>query len=1422
MSKQCTKPKRKRDESWFKDKVLQVQAQANGQILHKDELAFLADPGITEAQTTPTVITHNAAYQADDLDAYDSDFDEINIAKVELMVNLSHYGSDNLAEKAQQLEPKLYDGNVIQKTNAIVIRDSEETLMLAEESRSKMLLKQKDPVISEKKVNTKPIDYAVLNQLSQDFETRFVPQTELSAEQAFLSQNSVNSLEPTPSTRPTQVEVLKELPKVNMVNMSLKKLKHHLASFDVVVKERTTATAITEGTDNSFSQQSVPSFDQLFKINELNAQSQEKDMVIKKLKEIVKSLSGNMKEEKIKKELEDIETINIELDHRVTKLIAENEHLKQTYKKLCDSIKSSRIRSKEQCVDLIKQVNLKSVENSNLNVSLQEQVLVITALKDNLRKLKGKAVVDEAIISRPIDPEMLKVDVAPLAPKLRNNRIVHSDYLKHTQEETATLREIVEHERSLNLLNTSLDYVCKYTKRIQKLLIIIRQTYPYINNLDDKLMVVTPMNKTERVRFTEPITSSGNINIKIVSSSNVVSNKPMLSSTGVNLSTSASGSQPSGNTKKDKIQQTPSSFKNNKIEAHTRIVRSSLRNKKCVVKTKNTASMQNSMSNVNFNLQCVTCNGCLFSNNHDSCVLEFINNVNARVKSKLVKKTVKRKVWKPTGKLLQAHDRRSLSAHQFHRQIFGYDLKVAFRQHTCFIRNLECADLLSGSRGNNLYTLSLGDMMNSSPICLLSKASKTKSWLWHRRLSHLNFGAINYLARQGLVQGLSKLKFKKDHLCSACAMGKSKKKSHKPKSEDTNQEKLYLLHMDLCGPMHVESVNGKKYILVIVDYSRFTWVKCLRSKDEAPDFIIKFLKMIQVCISHETSVTRSPQQNDVVERHNRTLIKAARTMLIYARAPLFLWAGAVATACFTQNHSIIRLRHRKTPYKLLHDKLIDLSYFYVFGALCYPTNDGENLGKLQPKANIGIFIGYPTTKKAFRIYNRRTRRIIKTIHVDFDDLTTMASEQSDSGPALPEMTPVTISLRLMPKPTSSTRFVSPSRTDWDLLFQPLFDELLTPPPSVDHPAPEVIAPIVEVTYKYALTQSCWIEAMQEELNVFERLEVWELVPRPDKVMVITLKWIYKLKLDELGDDGIDFEESFAPVARLEAIRIFLALVAHKNMVVYQMDMKIAFLNDNLREEVYVSQPNGFVDLDNPNHVYKLKKALYGLKQALRVWYDMLSLFLISQDFSKGSVDPTLFIRRNGNDLLLVQIYVDDIIFAASTPELCDLFAKIMCLKFKMSMMGKISFFLGLQISQSPRGIFINQSKYALESLNKYSFKSCDPVDTPMVKKSKLDEDKEGKAVDPSYYRDVDHASCQDTRHSTSGSLQFLGDRLIRWSKHIDIKYYIIKEHVENGVIELYFVNTEYQLADIFTKALGRERIEFLINKLGMRSFTPET
>ncbi|GKD59795.1 retrovirus-related pol polyprotein from transposon TNT 1-94 [Tanacetum coccineum] len=543
----------------------------------------------------------------------------------------------------------------------------------------------------------------------------------------------------------------------------------------------------------------------------------------------------------------------------------------------------------------------------------------------------------------------------------------------------------------------------------------------------------------------------------------------------------------------------------------------------------------------------------------------------------------------------------------------------------------------------------------------------------------------------------------------------------------------------------------------------------------------------------------------------------------------------------------------------------------------------------------------------------------------------MASEHNSLEPALHEMTHATISSALVPNPPPLTPFVPPSRTDWDIFFQPLFDELLNPPSSVDRPTPKVIAPIAKVvalepaasiglpssttvdqdapspsnSQKTPKTQSPVISNDVEEENHnldvahmnndpffgipflendFEASSSLDVIPTIVHTAAPNLEYVTKWTKDNPLENIIGelerpvstrlqlheqalfcyydaFLTSVEPksykdaltqaLARLDAIQIFLAYAAYMNMIVYQMDVKTTFLNGILREEVYVSQPNGFVYQDNPNHVYKLKKALYGLKQAPCAWYDLMSKFLLSQEFSKGTVDPTLFIRRQGKDILLVQIYVDDIIFASTTPELCDQFSKIMCLKFKMSMMDKISFFLGLQISQSPRGIFINQSKYALESLKKYGMESCDPVDTPIVEKSRLDKDTQGKAVDPTYYRGM------------VGTLMYLTarDKLVSWSskrqksaaissteaRYIALSgccaqvlwmrsqltdyglgfnkipiFHFIKEQVENGVVELYFVNTEYQLADIFTKDLGRERIEFLINKLGIQSFMPKT
>nr|GEU60614.1 hypothetical protein [Tanacetum cinerariifolium] len=1035
MSKQCTKPKRKQDDSWFKDKVLLVQAQPNGQILHEEELTFLADPGISEVALMANLSQYGSDVlpEVDTLDNMDNSM--INQAQTVHMLTKPKFfyghstkqalGFQNpfYLKKAQQLEPKLYDGNVIKNTCAIVIPDSEETLMLAEESRSKMILKQQDPMVLEKKVNTTLVDYAVLNQLSQDFEKRFVLQTKLSAKQAFWSHNSMNSSDPILSKRPTKVEVPKELLKVSM---------------------------------------------------------------------------------------------------------------------------------------------------------------------------------------------------------------------------------------------------------------------------------------------------------------------------------------------------------------HSKL-------------------------NANSELICVKCNGCMLSNNHDLCVPNVINDVNAHAKSTSVKKNSKRKVWKLTGKvpsrnlisletdtpkpiLTLVYSRKprkskntdpvskfkvikSISANNKELsksqgstvsnvpsspfdecrhnllstgQFCDSNLEVAFCQYTCLIRNLEGVNLLTGSQGNNMYTLSLGDMMASSPICLLSKASKTKSWLWHRHLSYLNFGAINHLARHGLVRGLPKLKFEKDHLCSACAMDKSKKKPHKPKSEDTNQEKLYLLHMDLCRPMCVTSVNennSSKLALHEITHATISSGLVLNPPPSTP-FVPPsrtnfFLAPVPATSTSSSSSTTVDQ--DAPSPSNSQTTPETQTLVISNDVEKDNHNLDVA---HMNNVLIIGVEESpKTPtfcdaplYESLHE---------------YSTSQGSSSNMRQ-------------THTPFESLGRWTKdHPIANVIVD-------------------------------PSRSVSTRKQLQIDAMWCF-----FDAFLT---------------TVEPTnFKQAMIEPLWIDAMQEEIHEFERL------------------------LGFRQEEGMNFKESFTPVARIEAIHIFIANAVHKNMMIFQMDVKMAFLNSELKEEVYVSQPERFVDQDNPSHFYKLKKGLYDLKQAPRAWYDMLSRILISQHFSKGAVDLTLFTRKAGNDLLLSKLDEDLQGKPVDATLYCDMIGSLMYLT---SSRPDLTYAVCLCAWYQAKPIekHLNAVKrifqYLKGTINMGIWYSKDT----------------GMSI--TAYADADHAGCQDTRRCSSGSAQFLGDKLfnkiplyydnksaitlscnsVQHSRdnHIDVRYHFIKEQVENGIVELYFFRTEYQLADIFTKPLPREIFNFLIEKLGIKSMSSDT
>ncbi|GJY21668.1 retrovirus-related pol polyprotein from transposon TNT 1-94 [Tanacetum coccineum] len=995
---------------------------------------------------------------------------------------------------------------------------------------------------------------------------------------------------------------------------------------------------LQESFDNKNSQasQEAPDFNSFFKIKNLEHQIQEKDNVIRNLKVLVANVNDRSCEPYNAKDvtalIEQNDCVRIEL-----------EKVKQHYKELYDSIKITRAHTSEKTSTMLNEIE---------------------SLKAQLRS-KERCFTSDYVKPKVLAPGMYAIDVKPIPHPLKNNRSAHLNYISHLKENVETVREIVEEARVVKPLDNSLNYACQYTKLSQELLEYVIGTCPKSFDERDNKAPSTPVTRKKQVTFR------------------------------VNDSTEASGSKPRSNTKKNRI--LPAK-KENKKEVEVR-----LRTNKSVWTKVNrvdsSISSKRVVINSNSESVCKTCNKCVNSASHGMCVVNILNSVNATSTVKTVLNKGKqiwkpkgrlsdnslyktKRVWKATGKLfadigyqwrptgkkltlgkldcgrtghalvsglrlLKTYDGESFKAQEFcgkvHRAIFcNSDLEVHSRKHTCFVRDLNGTDILKGSRGTNLYTISIDEMMKSSPICLLSKASKSKSWLWHRRLNHLNFGTINDLARKDLLS-LPRLEdLKKDPLCFSLQLGKSKKFSHRPKSENTNMEVLHTLHMDLCGPMRVQSINGKKYILVIVDdYTRFTWVKFLRSKDETPEFVTNFLKQIQ---------------KDAIVH-----VEASSTMMIFSKAPMFLWAEAVATACYTQNRSLIHTRHNKTPYELVHDKKPDLTFFRVFGALCYPTNDSEDLGKFQAKADIGIFVGYAPSRKGYRIYNKRTRRLMETIHVTFDEMhQSMAPARMSSGPEPFIMTPGQLNSGL-----------APTDKELEMLFQPMFDEHLAQS-RVDEPVPsatEINAQVVPPGSSLSTTiaqdaPSTSASSSTSDIHLPVHLQEMAEEPVPEDTPIIhnilppshnlvtgdpgsaqsssgnvnaaepnqvnyppdhIRRWTKDHPLDNIvgnpsrpvstrkqlasdalwclqriaQEEGIDFEESFAPVARIEAIRIFIANAATKNMIIYQMDVKTAFLNGDLQEEVFVSQPEGFEDQENPTHVYRLKKALYGLKQAPR-------------------------------------------------------------------------------------------------------------------------------------------------------------------------------------------------------------------------------
>nr|GEU96454.1 retrovirus-related Pol polyprotein from transposon TNT 1-94 [Tanacetum cinerariifolium] len=716
---------------------------------------------------------------------------------------------------------------------------------------------------------------------------------------------------------------------------------------------------------------------------------------------------------------------------------------------------------------------------------------------------------------------------------------------------------------------------------------------------------------------------------------------PKPSVLGVNHKTNVSRPHHRSNQLRDKVVPNNSQVKVKKtqVEVHPRIP--SVSNKmKSVTACKDSLNSKT----LNANVVCATCNKCLVDSNHFVCVTKILNDVNARTKKPNVMPI---SIRKP-----KSHANKSIASPRLNHNLFSVgqfcdaDLKVAFKKSSCFVRDLKGNDLLTNNRGSDLYTISLQESTSSTQLCLMAKALPTQAWLWHRRLSHLNFDYINLISKKDVVIGLPKLKYVK-----------------------------------------VAGINGKKYILVIADdYSRYTWTLFLRSKDEIPKVLKEFLTMIQRNLQASVITVRTDKGTEFL---NKTL-------------NAFFKEEGIEHQTFTA----------RTPEQ--NDVVERRNY------------------KIKEKGDPCIMVGYSTQSKGYRVYNKRTRMIVESIHICFDEIkevseTSVANDTSCLVPQRQKASDFDNSdpVRQRQDVSSLVDAHVPSQQELDILFGHLYEEFFNAGSN-----PQDKQPSMNIQPTSAPSTPTYVHAEENNDDQAEDEHVPDdefINPFCAPALKVTKFSSHNIAKGYAQEEGIDFEESFAPVARLEAVRIFITYATHKSFLICQMDVKTAFLNGLLKEEVCVTQPNGFVDPDHPEKVYRLMKALYGLKQAPKAWYDELSKFLTSKGFTKEA--EYMVLSTSCGQVIWMRTQLQDYGF--------------------------------------------NYNKIPL-------------------------------------YRDSQSAiaiSCNPVQHSRT--------------KNIHTWYHFIKEQVENGIIELYFVRTEYQLADMFTKALPKDRFKYLVRRISMRCLTPE-
>ena len=652
------------------------------------------------------------------------------------------------------------------------------------------------------------------------------------------------------------------------------------------------------------------------------------------------------------------------------------------------------------------------------------------------------------------------------------------------------------------------------------------------------------------------------------------------------------------------------------------------------------------------------------------------------------------------------------------------------------------------------------------------------SYLWHLRYGHLNYKGMRLLKEKNMVKGLPNID-KIDKVCEGCIYGKMHRLPF-PKNAWRAKAPLELVHSDILGPTRTPSLGGKRYFLLFVDdYTRMMWIYILEKKSEAFSVFLKFQALVErqsgspiktlrtdrggeyiytpfmeyykeKGIKRQLTVRKTPQQNGVAERKNRTIAEMARSMLKGKGLPNTFWAEAVNTAVFILNRSPTKAVQNKTPYEAWYKEKPQVHFLKIFGCIAYALVPSEQREKFDEKGEKYIFIGYSDESKGYRLYNPNTNKFLVSRDVIFDEDATWKWEDNsfqeqgsfepcgaENGQEILTQDP-SPSLGSQAGSESLSEDLNPTRKVRSL--QDIYD-------SCDF----AFFTCEPQNFEEAIGEEIWKKAMDEEIATIEKNHTWDLVELPKNKDVIGLKWVYKTKYKEDGSiqkhkarlvakgysqqPGVDFNETFAPVARMETIRTFLALAAQHELPIYQLDVKSAFLNGKLEEEVYVQQPQGYIIKGKEDKVYRLRKALYGLKQAPRAWNSNIDKYFCQNGFERSRSEPSLYVKKRGTqDFLIVCLYVDDLIYTSTNTAMLEEFKKAMMKEYEMTDLGLMRYFLGIQVQQSNGEIFISQEKYLEDLLKKFRMSNCKPVTTPLSLNEKLQLNDGSEKVDATAYR----------------------------------------------------------------------------------------